>query len=59
MVQYLPLVWPGLTYKHEQNEKNSHSSHSRSKTKASGKLVRIADYMDSSLEANDKHTIHM
>ena len=47
------------SYKHEQNEKNTHSSHARSKTKASGQLVGIADYMDSGLEANEKFTMHM
>ena len=42
-----------------KNEKNTHSSHARPKTKASGQLVGIADYMGASLEVNDKHTMHM
>ena len=37
--------------------KNTHSFHARLKTKASGQLVGIADYMSASLEKNDSHTI--
>ena len=33
------------------------NTHARSKTKASGQLVGIADYMGASLEMNDSHTI--
>ena len=36
-----------------------HSSHARPNTKAIGQLVGIADYMDTSLEVNDNHTMHM
>ena len=42
-----------------KNEKNIHSSHARLKTKTSGQLVGIADYMSASLEVNDSHTMHM
>ena len=38
-------------------QKNTHSFHARPKTKASGQLVGIADYMGASLEMNDSHTI--
>ena len=38
---------------------NIHSSHARPKTKVSGQLVGIADYMSTSLEENDNHTMHM
>ena len=38
---------------------NIHSSPTRSKTKTSDQLVGIADYMDTSLEANDNHAMHM
>ena len=37
--------------------KNTHSFHARPKTKASGQLVGIADYMGASLEMNHNHTI--
>ena len=40
-------------------EMNIHSSHARPKTKTSDQLVGIADYMGTSLEANDNHTMHM
>ena len=42
-----------------ENEKNTHSSHARPKTKASSQLVGVADCMGMSLEVNDKHTMHM
>ena len=58
-VWYLLLVWPGLTNKHRQNEKNAHSSYARSKTKASSQLVGIADYMESGLEVNEQYTMYM
>ena len=38
---------------------NIYSSHARPKTKTSDKLVGVADYMGTSLEANDNHTMHM
>ena len=38
---------------------NIHSSHARPKTQTSDRLVGIADYMGTSLEANDNHTMHM
>ena len=38
---------------------NIHSSHARLKTKTSDQLVGIADYMGTSLEVNDNHTMHM
>ena len=34
-------------------------SHARPKTKTSDQLVGIADYMGTSLEGNDNHTMHM
>ena len=37
--------------------KNTHSFHARPKTKASGQLVGIADYMGASLGMNDSHAI--
>ena len=37
--------------------KNMHSSHARPKTKATGQLLGIADYMGASPEINDSHTI--
>ena len=43
----------------KQKEMNIHSSHARPKTKTSDQLVGIADYMGTSLEANDNHTMHM
>ena len=52
-------------YRYKQNEKhpwftkNTHSSHARPKTKTSDQLVGIADYMGTSLEVNDDHTMHM
>ena len=36
---------------------NIHSSHARAKTKTSDQLVGIAEYMGTSLEANDNHTM--
>ena len=44
-----------FTYAKTKIEKNTHSSQARPKTNASGKLVGIADYMCTSLEANDSH----
>ena len=38
---------------------NIHSSHARPKTKTSDQLVGFADYMGTSLEVNDNHTMHM
>ena len=37
----------------DMKKKNTHSSHARPKTKASGQLVGIADYMSAGLEVND------
>ena len=36
---------------------NIHSSHARPKTKTSDQLVGFADYMGTSLEVNDNHTV--
>ena len=41
----------------DNRTKNTHSFHARPKTKASGQLVGIADYLGASLEMNDSHTI--
>ena len=38
---------------------NIHSSHARPKTKTSDQVVGIADYMGTSLEVNDNHTMQM
>ena len=50
-----------LDFSIHQNKKemNIHSSHARPKTKTSDKLVGFADYMVTSLEVNDNHTMHM
>ena len=44
---------------HTKTKRNIHSSHARPKTKTSDQLVGIADYMGTSLEANDNHKMHM
>ena len=43
----------------DQNEKNIHSSHARLKSKMSGQLMGIADYMSTSLKVNVNLTMHM
>ena len=42
-----------------KNEMSTHSSHAKSKTKATGQLVSVADYVGESLEVSDKHKMHM
>ena len=53
-------AWSGLNQRHQnKKEMNIHSSHAGPKTKTSDQLVGIADYMGTSLEVNDNHTMHM
>ena len=42
-----------------QTKGNEYSSHARPKTKTSDKLVGVADYMGTSLEVNDNHTMQL
>ena len=58
-VQYLLQSDQDLFTDMKRNEKNTHSSHARPKTKARGQLVTIADYMCASLEANNNHPMHL
>ena len=39
-------------------QKNTHSSHAKPKTKPSGQLVGIAEHIDANLEMNDSHIIN-
>ena len=55
-VPYLLSIWSGLLNKKEMN---IHSSHVRPKTKTCAQLVGVADYMGTSLEVNDNHTMDM
>ena len=51
--------YQGLIADTKTKEMNIHSSLARPKTKTSDQLVSIADYMGTSLEANDNHTISL